>query len=252
MRAEATINQKNLDGIGANLEDRGIASYEPPPSGYEVKSADSVMRKMRDEGYGGAHEITDYSRASFVIDHPAEAEGRGCAARARHVYDKGWQYIERTGYLDRKVYLQHAERRLVGDSDHPAWRVSGQGGTGHRLYEIARLVHSSGGRRGGDAEVSQFVQESHNSDGRSRGSLSEGQRLDPDRLRGPAHRAQRRGNGGRRLQRWSSWAQIGGDFPRKAWIEGEELGPEEAAKRFPEADLTKMPELGLIQPQRAL
>jgi hypothetical protein len=48
------------------------------------------------------------------------------------------------------------------------------------------------------------------------------------------------------------WAQIGGDFPRKAWLEGEEIGPEEAAKRFPEADLTKMPELGLIQPQRAL
>jgi hypothetical protein len=38
------------------------------------------------------------------------------------------------------------------------------------------------------------------------------------------------------------WAPLGGDFPRKAWIEGEELSPEEAAKRFPEANLDEVPE----------
>lgn len=40
-----------------------------------------------------------------------------------------------------------------------------------------------------------------------------------------------------------SWVQIGGDFPRKAWIEGKELSPEEAADRFPEADQGTIPEL---------
>jgi hypothetical protein len=140
MRAEATINQKNLDGIGANLEDRGIASYEPPPSGYEVKSADSVMRKMRDEGYGGAHEITDYSRASFVIDHPADAQRVVDALRERgDVYDKNWQYIERTGYLDRKVYLQHPNGGLSEIQITPRGVFQVKVGAGHRLYEVARL-----------------------------------------------------------------------------------------------------------------
>lgn len=39
------------------------------------------------------------------------------------------------------------------------------------------------------------------------------------------------------------WAQTGGDFARKAWLEGDEISPEEAAKRFPEADLEAIPVL---------
>lgn len=39
------------------------------------------------------------------------------------------------------------------------------------------------------------------------------------------------------------WAQTGGDFARKAWLEGEEIDPEEAARRFPEAKLDALPAL---------
>lgn len=41
----------------------------------------------------------------------------------------------------------------------------------------------------------------------------------------------------------TKWAETGGDFPRKAWLEGEEISPGEAEKRFPEAKLDELPEL---------
>lgn len=37
------------------------------------------------------------------------------------------------------------------------------------------------------------------------------------------------------------WRDTGGDFPRKAWIEGQELTWDQAKKRFPSADLENVP-----------
>lgn len=140
MRADAIENQKALDGIGAQLEQQGLADYEPPPAGYEVKTADSATRKIMNEGYAGAHEITDYSRASFVIDHPEEAGGVIDALRQRgEVYDKGWQRLKTTGYLDRKVYLQHPNGGLSEIQITPRGVFQVKMGQGHRLYEVARL-----------------------------------------------------------------------------------------------------------------
>lgn len=46
---------------------------------------------------------------------------------------------------------------------------------------------------------------------------------------------------------WSNaskkWVGTGGDFPRKAWLEGSKLSAKKAAGEFPEADLEAIPSL---------
>ncbi len=46
---------------------------------------------------------------------------------------------------------------------------------------------------------------------------------------------------------WSAarkqWVETGGDFPRKAWLEGQTLTRQQAVKEFPEADLSTLPPL---------
>lgn len=39
------------------------------------------------------------------------------------------------------------------------------------------------------------------------------------------------------------WRETGGDFPRKAWLEGTGLTRQQAAAEFPEADLAAIPDL---------
>lgn len=39
------------------------------------------------------------------------------------------------------------------------------------------------------------------------------------------------------------WAETGGDFPRRAWADGEPLTEAKAKKRFPGADFEAIPDL---------
>jgi phage-related protein (TIGR01555 family) len=139
IRHEAIMNQGALRAIGQDLTAEGIDFREPPP-GFEVKTRESLERKIRDEGYSGAHEITDVSRATVVVKSPEEGDRTVKALAARGtVFDRGWQQIEKTGYLDRKVYLQHPNGGISEIQIVPAGVQQLKEGEGHKLYEVMRL-----------------------------------------------------------------------------------------------------------------
>lgn len=140
MHDEAVENQKRLSDLGETIErDLGI-EFDPPPAGFEVKTIASAERKIRDDGYAGPHEITDWSRGSFIVDSPAEADAvvRALGTKGT-VYDKGWKRLPDSGYLDRKVYLQHPNGGVSEVQVTPRGVYQIKMGTGHRLYEITRL-----------------------------------------------------------------------------------------------------------------
>lgn len=139
MREEAMENQERLRGIASIVEETAGVEFEEPPKGFEVKTVESATRKIRDEGYDGPHALTDWSRASFIVDSPEEADAV-IAKLAEHgqIYDKGWQQIEEYGYLDRKVYMVHPNDGVSEIQITPRGVYQYKMGQGHKLYEIAR------------------------------------------------------------------------------------------------------------------
>jgi hypothetical protein len=147
MVAMGEVNQEELREIGRRLESElGLTFVDPGP-----KTLTRVKEKLRDEGYEGAHQITDYSRSTFVVNSPEDAEAVvNALARDSVVYDKGWQMLKGTNYLDRKLFIKHdngglSEVQLVpkglaiykGGPGMPRSR-SALSGVGHKLYDIYR------------------------------------------------------------------------------------------------------------------
>lgn len=158
LRAEAVENQNALRKIGGEIEDDLGIEFQEPPKGSEVKTMASLERKIRDDGYAGAHEITDISRATFVVDSPDEADKviERLSERGT-IYDKGWTRLAQSGYLDRKIYIKHpnngiSEVQLVPRGVHQI-----KSGLGHRLYEIMRVPSNSAEIRRAAARKSRRV-----------------------------------------------------------------------------------------------
>lgn len=140
LRAEAVINQEALEKLGRDLEAKTGIEFAPPPPGFGVKTMASLQRKIQDEGYAGAHEITDISRASFLVESPQQAQ-TVLDALSEHgrIYDKGWSKLEEFGYGDRKLYLRHANDGVSEIQIVPKAIAQLKLNEGHKLYEIARV-----------------------------------------------------------------------------------------------------------------
>lgn len=139
IHAEAMENQQRLRDLAPIIEHKAGVTFQEPPEGHEVKSVASVNRKIKEEGYAGPHEIIDHSRASFLVDSPAEAD-KVVAALSEHgrVFDKGWKRIEEYGYKDRKVFIIHPNDGVSEIQITPRGIQQYKDGQGHQLYEIAR------------------------------------------------------------------------------------------------------------------
>lgn len=138
MMDEAHANQLALRTLGNQLEAETGIDFREPPAGFEVKTRASVERKMRDEAKA-AHQITDISRATFVVRSFGEADQ--VVARLSEtttVYDKGWKHLDRNGYADRKLYIAHANGGLSEVQLVPQGVQDYKDGQGHRLYELER------------------------------------------------------------------------------------------------------------------
>lgn len=136
---EARVNQAALQRLGNAVQHELGIPFAPPPAGFEVKTRDSIMRKVADEGYSGPHHLTDISRASFLVSSPEESDQVVRAlSRRGTVYDKGWKQLPRDGYLDRKIYLRHPNGGLSEIQIVPQGIQQLKAGQGHQLYEIAR------------------------------------------------------------------------------------------------------------------
>ncbi len=131
----ARENQGELGKIGRNLEkDLGLQFIDPGP-----KSAKRVVEKVTSEGYDGAHQITDLSRATFVVDSPADADKViGALAKDSIVHDKGWKRLAESGYIDRKIFVEFDNGGLAEVQLVPRGIQQIKSGKGHDLYEMAR------------------------------------------------------------------------------------------------------------------
>jgi phage-related protein (TIGR01555 family) len=138
--SDAKKNQAALRLIGAEMEKEGLEFHEPL-KGSEVKTIESINRKVRDELYSGPHMLSDISRASIVVTSAADSDRAVQLLGERGtVYDKGWKQLD-SGYLDRKVYLAHPNGGVSEVQIIPAgvYQAKNEGG-GHALYEVARLA----------------------------------------------------------------------------------------------------------------
>jgi phage-related protein (TIGR01555 family) len=136
---EAHANQVALRTLGNQLQaETGIEFREPPP-GFEVKTRASVERKIDTERYDGPHQLTDISRATFVVESFGEADQViNRLARTTTVYDKGWKHLPKEGYADRKLYITHANGGVSEIQLVPRGVEEYKMGQGHRLYELTR------------------------------------------------------------------------------------------------------------------
>jgi hypothetical protein len=146
IRLEAGFNQVRLREVGQDIQDRIGVTFAEPPKGFEVKSRDSILRKVASENYDGPHQLRDISRATFVVPTATKADMViGALASKGTVYDRGWSRDVNSGYAARFVYLKHpnggvSEIQIVpdglaqikmGDDLH-------SNGPGHVLYEVMR------------------------------------------------------------------------------------------------------------------
>lgn len=140
LRREAAANQARLEEIGAQVGTEAGVEFHGPPPDSAIKSAESIARKVRDEGYDGPHQLRDISRAMFVVDTPQEADV-AVLALSEHgrIYDGGWRKQERSGYLGRYAFMQHANGGVSEIQFIPRGVLQVRNEEGHRLYEIMRL-----------------------------------------------------------------------------------------------------------------
>lgn len=140
----AIENQEQLGQIGEKLsKETGLEFINPGP-----KTLESAQRKLDTEGYSDAGQLTDLSRGTFVVDSPAQADQvvKRLSSEA-DVYDRGWQKLPQSGYLDRKVMLRFKNGGVAEVQLVPRGVQSIKSGDGHKLYETARNVASDPGIR---------------------------------------------------------------------------------------------------------
>lgn len=133
---DAHKNQEELVKLGKRLEaETGMKFFENGP-----KKEESVLRKIRDDGYAGAYEINDLARATFILNSPRDADRVIKALAQEHlVMDKGWSFDSPTGYLDRKILVQYENKGVAEIQLIPKgiFEAKFEGG-GHDLYEVIR------------------------------------------------------------------------------------------------------------------
>jgi hypothetical protein len=142
LKSEAHANQAQLRQIGGDLHSRlGVDFVEAPAdmSDKGVKTDDSIIRKVRNEGYPTPGHLTDISRATFVVDTPQDGDRvTHELAQEGTVYDKGWNRNNQAGYLDRKLYMKFPNGGVAEIQVVPRGIQQLKDGIGHRLYDIAR------------------------------------------------------------------------------------------------------------------
>lgn len=138
MRA-AVGNQRTLGAAGSEIAQKHGAEFIDPG----VKANQSrIEEKAKTRGANG---ITDYTRASFVIDTPEKADA---IMRDLHthfpdgVIDEGWQ-LTPVNYLSRTAMVRYADGS-VGEiqvtSKQMSAALSPAGGNGHQMYYFSRSL----------------------------------------------------------------------------------------------------------------
>tara|TARA_R110001632_G_scaffold118447_1_gene230880 strand:- start:3760 stop:7221 length:3462 start_codon:yes stop_codon:yes gene_type:complete len=132
--ALAEQSQSYIAKIGADLEGELGVSFKNPG----LKDIDTAREKMRRKAYASSKEMTDISRAGFVINTADDADAIVARlGRDAEILDEGWAFTPE-GYFDRKV-LVRTPNGIV--SEIQIWSpklLDAKNRTGTKLYERMR------------------------------------------------------------------------------------------------------------------
>lgn len=131
----AQASQDFIDGIGRGLaKDLGINFKNPG-----LKKIETAKEKMQRKSYASAREMTDISRAGFVINKASDADAIvERLAQNAEILDEGWA-VTPAGYFDRKI-LVRTPNGIV--SEIQIWSpklIEAKNAKGHKLYEKQRM-----------------------------------------------------------------------------------------------------------------
>ena len=132
--AVADESQSYIAAIGADIEsDFGVTFKNPG-----LKDIDTAREKMQRKGYVSSNQMTDISRAGFVINKADDADAIVARlADNAEILDEGWN-LTPDGYFDRKV-LVRTPNGIV--SEIQIWSpkmLEAKRSKGHDLYETRR------------------------------------------------------------------------------------------------------------------
>lgn len=148
---EATVNQKRLLKVGSQVAKESGAEFKRPPRTFNgkvvngpggIKSTQSILRKFKDElkPFGKSlGSLKDVSRATFVVETQEQTDAviKGLSKEFK-VYDRGWREDKESGYLDRKIYIQHENKGLSEIQVIPTRMYKAKAERGTELYNISR------------------------------------------------------------------------------------------------------------------
>lgn len=132
----AQESQDFIVDIGKRLEaDLGVKLKNPG-----LKKIEAAQEKMQRKGYQSAKEMTDISRAGFIINKASDADtiAKRLAENAE-ILDEGWG-VTPAGYFDRKI-LVRTPNGIV--SEIQIWSpklIEAKTSKGHKLYKQQRAT----------------------------------------------------------------------------------------------------------------
>ena len=131
----AQASQDFIDGIGRGLaRDLGINFKNPG-----LKKIETAKEKMQRKSYASAREMTDISRAGFVINKASDADAiTERLAQNAEILDEGWA-VTPAGYFDRKILVRTPNGII---SEIQIWSpklIEAKNAKGHKLYEKQRM-----------------------------------------------------------------------------------------------------------------
>jgi hypothetical protein len=146
--AIAEESQTYIAGIGDELaQDLGVEFKNPG-----LKKIATANEKMARKSYTSSNQMTDISRAGFVINKVEDADAIAARfAKDAEILDEGWS-VTQEGYFDRKI-LVRTPNGLI--SEIQIWSpnlIEAKRAKGHDLYEKMRSSTDK-------AEIDQLVQD---------------------------------------------------------------------------------------------
>jgi hypothetical protein len=146
--AIAEESQTYIAGIGDELaQDLGVKFKNPG-----LKKIATANEKMARKSYTSSNQMTDISRAGFVINKVEDADAIAARfAKDAEILDEGWS-VTQEGYFDRKI-LVRTPNGLI--SEIQIWSpnlIEAKNAKGHDLYEKMRSSTDK-------AEIDQLVQD---------------------------------------------------------------------------------------------
>jgi len=104
-----------------------------------LKKIETAKEKMQRKSYASAREMTDISRAGFVINKASDADAIvERLAQNAEILDEGWA-VTPAGYFDRKILVRTPNGII---SEIQIWSpklIEAKNAKGHKLYEKQRM-----------------------------------------------------------------------------------------------------------------